>query len=124
MVALLLDKMDGADLIAAKDDDGRTALHLAARNGHKDVVALLLDKMDGASIAAKDDEGKTALHWAAENGHKDVVALLLDKMEGASIAATDYEWKDGVTLGGRERAQGRGRAAVGQDGGRFNRRDG
>ena len=102
----------------------KTALHWAAENGHKDVVALLLDKMEGASIAATDYDGKTALHWAAMNGHKDVVALLLDKMEGASIAATDDGGQDGVTLGGNERAQGRGRAAVGQDGGRFNRRDG
>ena len=40
MVALLLERMQGAD-VAAKDDYGRTALHLAAYNGHGDVVALL-----------------------------------------------------------------------------------
>ena len=54
MVALLLDRMD-PDLIAAKDDSGQTALHWAARNGHKDVVALLLDRMDPDLIAAKDE---------------------------------------------------------------------
>ena len=48
------------------------------------------------------------------NGHKDVVALLLDRMDPDLIAAKT-RWKDGVTFGGRERAQGRGRAAVGQD---------
>ena len=75
MVALLLDRMEGAD-VAAKDEDGRTALHWAAERGHKDVVALLLDKMDRDLIAAKDEDGQTALHLAAEEGHKDVVALL------------------------------------------------
>jgi hypothetical protein len=30
---LLLDRMKGAD-VAAKDDDGRTALHLATEGGH------------------------------------------------------------------------------------------
>ena len=45
-----------------------------------------------------------------------MVALLLDRMDPDLIAAKDDRWKDGVTLGGMERAQGRGRAAVGQDG--------
>ena len=33
----------------------------------------------------------------------------------ADIAATGQRGMDGVTLGGRERAQGRGRAALGQE---------
>ena len=79
------------DLIAAKDNDGWTALHWAAMNGHKDVVALLLDRMDPDLIAAKDNDGWTALHCAAMNGHKDVVALLLDRMDPDLIAATDND---------------------------------
>ncbi len=77
---MLLEKMEGAD-VAAKDGDGRTALHWAAMNGHKDVVALLLDRMEGVDVAAKDEYGRTALHCAAREGHKDVVALLLEKRD-------------------------------------------
>ena len=73
---------------------GRTALHLAAMNGHRDVAALLLERMDKALIAAKSNNGRTALHHAAMNGHEDVVALLLDRRQGGDVAATD---KDGRT---------------------------
>ena len=81
----------GAD-VAAKDDYGWTALHLAAGRGHKDVVALLLDR--GAPTSPRrTKDGQTALHLAAGSGHKDVVALLLDK--GADVAATT---EDGLLL--------------------------
>jgi len=44
VVALLLGHMDLGQ-IAAKDDEGKTALHRAALCGHRDVVALLESKM-------------------------------------------------------------------------------
>ena len=90
VVALLLDKMEGADVAATDKLGGRTALHIAADKGHGDVVALLLEKMEGADVAATDKlGGRTALHMAADKGHGDVVALLLDRMEGADVAAKD-----------------------------------
>jgi ankyrin repeat domain-containing protein 50 len=46
--------------VEAKDSNGRTALHVAARNWHEVVVWLLLEK--GADVEAKDDNGWTALH--------------------------------------------------------------
>ncbi|CAN7937244.1 unnamed protein product [Ixodes hexagonus] len=50
-------------------------LHLAARNGHRQVVRLLLDR--GFPVNCRTDGG-TALHEAATFGKLDVVRLLLD----------------------------------------------
>jgi ankyrin repeat protein len=64
----------GAD-VAAKDENGWTALHWAAVGGHKDVVELLLNK--GADVTAEDTDGLTALDLAEYGGHKEVFTLLL-----------------------------------------------
>jgi RNA polymerase sigma factor (sigma-70 family) len=50
------------------------ALHLAAREGHRETVARLLTL--GADPTAKDGLGKTPLAWAEEKGHTEVAALL------------------------------------------------
>jgi ankyrin repeat protein len=79
VVLLLLEK--GAD-VAAKMNDGSTALHRVAASKldratgcrHEAVVLLLLEK--GVDIAAKDDDRSTALQRAAEGGHEKVVQLL------------------------------------------------
>ena len=82
MVQLLLRK--GGN-VAAKDDNGWTALHFAAASGHEAVVRLLL--AEGVDVATKDSLGQTALHFAAESGHEAVVQLLLGK--GADVAAKE-----------------------------------
>ena len=55
--------------------EGRTALHLAASNGHVPTVRFLLQT--GADINLVDNKGNTALLLAAENGHLKAVRLLL-----------------------------------------------
>jgi serine/threonine-protein phosphatase 6 regulatory ankyrin repeat subunit B len=55
---------------------GKTALHIAAEWGDKDILNLLLKK--GASIGLKDREGNEALHIAVKNGHIDIVEIMLD----------------------------------------------
>ena len=59
----------------ATDDDGFTALHLAAGAGHLDVVEYLVEEL-GADVAATNDAGDTALDVAAAEGHTAVVAYL------------------------------------------------
>jgi hypothetical protein len=51
----------GAD-VAARDEDGRTSLHYASKNGHAAVVQTLLQH--GADVAARDMGGKTPLDYA------------------------------------------------------------
>ncbi|MDR0590302.1 MAG: ankyrin repeat domain-containing protein [Puniceicoccales bacterium] len=72
------------------DNNGKTALHYAAKNGHKNVVQFLLDNGADVNAGAKGglNEGRTALHYAAENGHKKVVRFLLDN-------GADEKIKDG-----------------------------
>ncbi len=84
-VNALLDR--GAD-IAARDEDGGTPLHFAAR-GNAATVNALLDR--GADIAARDERGGTPLHWAAKQDTTETVNALLDR--GADITARDEDGK-------------------------------
>lgn len=76
---------DYPDLVFSKDTDSKTALSLAAANGHKDVADLLL--ANKADANAKDSNGMTPLIEAADNGDTDMVKLLLTK--GANVNAKD-----------------------------------
>jgi len=72
----------GADL-EAKNMFGETPLHVAAINGHIDVVEVLLDK--GADLNAKNLLGNTPLHLAASRSQKDMAEILITR--GADLEA-------------------------------------
>jgi ankyrin repeat protein len=71
--AMLLER--GAE-VDAPDEDGRTPLMRAARNG--DPVALELMLRHGADARAADREGNTALHFAAAKASLDNVRTLIE----------------------------------------------
>lgn len=73
-----------------KNNDGNTALHLAALRGYIAIVKILLEK--GVEINAKNNWGETALYLATSKGDAATVQELLDK--GADINAKN-NW--GVT---------------------------
>ena len=78
------EKSSGAkDQRNKQDEDGSTALHLAAKHGFEAVSQVLLD--NEACVDARDRYEETALHVAAHGGHLAVARLLLDK--GASTEA-------------------------------------
>eukprot|EP01137_Pigoraptor_chileana_P011404 Opistho-2@62224 len=69
----------------AVDENRCTALHIAAKNSHMDVIKSLLDC--GADLSSVNNRRCTALHIASEHGHTAVAVLLLDR--GANVNAVE-----------------------------------
>ncbi|XP_024459227.1 potassium channel AKT1 isoform X2 [Populus trichocarpa] len=67
------------------DDNGRTALHIAASNGNEHCVVLLLEY--GADPNIKDSEGNVPVWEALQGNHKNVIKLLSEN--GAAITSGD-----------------------------------
>lgn len=69
--------------VDAKDEEGRTALHMAAANAYMSIARRLLQA--GANTEVQNETGSTALHWACVAGSAPMVELLL--ANGANPAA-------------------------------------
>lgn len=76
----------GADVNARGEDD-RTALMLAAFDGHTEIVGFLLDQ--GARVDDLDPFGRTALMYASTGSYPDTVELLLLWQADPTIADRD-----------------------------------
>ena len=68
-------------LVNAKDENGRTPLHLAARGKHLDVLRYLVEK--DADLNALDNNGTAPLYTLAGSGQTEAARLLIEK--GADI---------------------------------------
>lgn len=64
--------------------NGETAMHLAARAGHKPILQLLLNNGGAASIEVEAEGRNRPLHLAAHGNHEECVHLLLER--GAIVA--------------------------------------
>ncbi|CAO2837377.1 unnamed protein product [Amaranthus hypochondriacus] len=66
----------------SKDSQGRTALHMAAANGHHGIIEYLISK--AVDLNSLNQEKNTPLHWACLNGHVEVVRTLI--LAGANVS--------------------------------------
>ncbi|EPB91566.1 hypothetical protein HMPREF1544_01488 [Mucor circinelloides 1006PhL] len=69
----------GGDLISARGGGSkkRTALHVAAENGHAAIVEYIVNITQGTLNLEKDMLGATALHYACTSGHSDLVSFMI-----------------------------------------------
>ena len=68
------------DLIADRDKEGATALHLACQKDQPDLVEFLLSSGADDIVFAHKNDGMTSLHIAAQHGSRDVMKLLLSNV--------------------------------------------
>ncbi|KAM6262467.1 CARD- and ANK-domain containing inflammasome adapter protein-like [Porphyrio hochstetteri] len=90
----VLEKTSKDNGISALNSSSETLLHVAATNGHLNIMEYLISK--GAKTDAKDKEGRTPLHRAAEKGHGEAVKVLL--RHGAYLYSLDKEGKTPLHL--------------------------
>ena len=84
---------EGVDINAA-GDNGYTALHVAAVEGHANVAEFLL--ANGADANAANNNDYTPLHFAVLEGHQDVVEVLL--ANGAHVNPRNWNGKTPLRL--------------------------
>lgn len=83
-IALAFIQEANANLLAA-DDNGNTALHVAADRGYDIVIQTLLERNIDANI--KNKNNVTALHCSAQQGHLEIAKMLVQK--NADVNALD-----------------------------------
>jgi ankyrin repeat protein len=82
----------GAD-VNIPDDQGETALGIAARNGHTEIVRMLLKK---CAVDTPDNEGRTLVFITAKEGHTETVKMLVEHGANVNIPNDDGETPLGI----------------------------
>jgi len=71
-------KTKRANLLGA-DYDGRTALHIAAKHGHLDIVKYLVHTVEAINVNVQDSQHNTPYTEALKSEHRNVADFLLSK---------------------------------------------
>jgi ankyrin repeat protein len=94
-VAQIAQAINAGEPVDGRDDDGRTALHVASKEAHLFAAMMLIAK--GADPNARDRDQQTPLHLAADGERRNegerfqIVKLLIAK--GADVRARDAQGK-------------------------------
>jgi len=83
----LLVELGGVELAGVADDDGATALHVAAEKGALQTARILIHT--GVKVDCANHDGMAPLQVAARNGQKGVVQTLLQA--GANLKHVDFD---------------------------------
>ena len=67
-------------IVDVRKDDGFSALHLSALNGHRDVASILI-KEGNADLEIKNNRKQTPLSLGVSQGHADIIELLVSSGE-------------------------------------------
>lgn len=73
-----------------KQNDGKTALHIASINGDENLIKVLFVLKADPNIPDKQD--RTPLHIATERGETGIVELLADKFKASVHERTKVNW--------------------------------
>ena len=82
MAPAVVEDLVSPNLIKIRDDDGCTALHIAARSGNAHATSVIMDALQKECLFEevvnyRDNAEKTALLYAAESGHASIVEHFL-----------------------------------------------
>src|SRR5262245_65297358 len=88
--------LDAGSNVEAPNQEGQTALMLAARARSLDVAELLVGH--GANVNAREKwRGQTALMWAADAGSAEMTRFLIDHKAEVDARATANDWPSQMT---------------------------
>lgn len=73
------------DLISAVDRNGQNSFHLAAQEGHQEVIAFMIAMLNGEPLlrgvlSRRDNQGKTPAEYALNEEHRGIFGLLMQEI--------------------------------------------
>jgi ankyrin repeat protein len=96
-VQFMLERPEAKSMLASADIYGETPVHIAAKNGHLEVLQRLRRKLWRALLLQTNDEGETAEQLATRFQHTNCAALLQTLAPTTDEAVHDETLQGGVT---------------------------